>query len=111
MAHDWPGNVRELENVIERSFVICRGGLIDIEHLPEELTGRRGLQSRASAMRSAHDLLDAQSIHAALERNGYNRTAAAKELGIHKTTLFRRMKRLGLNRPERDGRSSRRPLE
>jgi transcriptional regulator with PAS, ATPase and Fis domain len=62
-------------------------------------------------MRSAHDLLDAQSIHAALERNGYNRTAAAKELGIHKTTLFRRMKRLGLNRPERDGRSSRRPLE
>jgi PAS domain S-box-containing protein len=107
MAHDWPGNVRELENVIERSFIVCSGGFIDMEHLPEELTGPRGSKSRLSNIRTAHDLLDAQSIRAALERNNYNRTAAAKELGIHKTTLFRRMKKLGMTLPERDGRSGR----
>jgi PAS domain S-box-containing protein len=105
MAHDWPGNVRELENVIERAFIICNGGLIKIDDLPEELTGPRGTRSEASGVRSAHDLLDAQSIRAALERNNFNRAAAAKELGIHKTTFFRRMKKLRITLPERDGRS------
>jgi PAS domain S-box-containing protein len=83
MAHDWPGNVRELENVIERAFVVCRGGVIEIDHLPDELTGRRRSKSGSSKIRTAHDLLDAQSIRAALERNNHNRSAAAKELGIH----------------------------
>jgi PAS domain S-box-containing protein len=108
MAHEWPGNVRELENVIERSFIVCREGSIGIKDLPEELTGHRRHKANVSDIRTAHDLLDAQSIRAALERHNYNRLAAAKELGIHKTTLFRRMKKLGITRPERDGRSRRR---
>jgi transcriptional regulator with PAS, ATPase and Fis domain len=58
-------------------------------------------------VRSAHDILDARVLRAALERNAFNRLAAAKELGIHKTTLFRRMKKLGISLPERDGRSRR----
>ncbi|MFH1965899.1 MAG: sigma 54-interacting transcriptional regulator [Acidobacteriota bacterium] len=106
MAHDWPGNVRELENAIERAFVTCNQGLIDIRHLPEELTSRGRSLAGESDMRSAHELLDAQSILMALERNQYNRTAAARDLGIHKTTLFRKMKKLDLNLPGRDGRSS-----
>jgi PAS domain S-box-containing protein len=106
MAHDWPGNVRELENIIERSFILCHEGFIGIGHLPEELTAH-GAASTDSDVRSAHDLLDAQAIRAALERNAFNRLATAKELGIHKTTLFRRMKRLGIPLPEKDGRSSR----
>jgi PAS domain S-box-containing protein len=108
MAYDWPGNVRELENVIERSFILCREGVIEIAHLPEELTAHGASRALPSDSRTAHDLLDAQAIHAALERNGDNRTAAARELGIHKTTLFRRMKKLGIPRPPRDGRSARR---
>ena len=107
MAHDWPGNVRELENVIERSFIMCSEGFIGIGHLPEELTSRGGSDGRDADARSAHELLDIQSIRTALERNGYNRSAAAKELGIHKTTLFRKMKKLGIRFPEQDGRSSR----
>jgi PAS domain S-box-containing protein len=105
MAHDWPGNIRELENCIERAFVLCGEGRIDIDHLPDELTllAPRGHFGEARAM---HDMLDRQAIHAALERNDFNRLAAARELGIHKTTLFRRMKRLGMALPERDGRSS-----
>ena len=107
MAHDWPGNVRELENVIERSFIMCTQGLIGIGHLPEELTAHSVSVSPNANVRSAHDLLDAQAIRTALERNAFNRLAAAKELGIHKTTLFRRVRRLGISLPEQDGRSSR----
>ena len=105
MAHDWPGNVRELENIIERAFVTCGDGYIDIGHLPEELVSRRGTLAEDSDIKSAHDLLDAQAIMTALERNGYNRNAAARSLGIHKTTLFRKIKKLGLSLPSRDGRS------
>lgn len=106
MAHDWPGNVRELENAVERAFVTCNQGLIDIRHLPEELTSHGRSLAGESDMRSAHELLDVQSILMALERNQYNRTAAARDLGIHKTTLFRKMKKLDLSLPGQDGRSS-----
>lgn len=105
MAHDWPGNIRELENAIERAFVLCGDGLIGIEHLPIELTASANSADRGQDIRSSHDILDAEAIWSALERNGYNRQAAARELGIHKTTLFRRIKRLGIELPESDGRS------
>ncbi len=104
MAYDWPGNVRELENVIERAFILCRKGYIDLPHLPEELTARGVREGYQADSRSAHDLIDAQAIYAALERNHFNRTAAARDLGIHKTTFFRRIKRLGLVLPPQDGR-------
>jgi PAS domain S-box-containing protein len=108
MAHDWPGNVRELENVVERAFVLSSEGFIEIAHLPEELTTRGISQHGSSPLEDAHLLLDAQSLRVALERNNFNREAAAKDLGIHKTTLFRRIKKLGIDLPGRDGRSQRR---
>jgi len=104
MAHPWPGNIRELENVIERAFILCHEGVISIRHLPAEFAEVR----TESAAVSAHDLIDAQAIRVALERTDFNRAAAARELGIHKTTLFRRMKRLGIGLPDRDGRSRQR---
>ncbi len=106
MAHDWPGNVRELENVIERAFILCRDGFVGLHHLPEELTLQGVSAGARSDVRSAHDLLDAQVIRAALERHQSNRLAAAKELGIHKSTLFRKIKKLGIVPPRQDGRSS-----
>ena len=99
MAHDWPGNVRELENVIERSFILCREGLIDIAHLPEELRAKGPATGTAPGMKGAHDLLDAQSIRTTLEHHSFNRLAASRALGIHKTTLYRRIKRLGISLP------------
>jgi PAS domain S-box-containing protein len=96
MAHDWPGNIRELENVVERAFILCNQGEIRMDHLPAELTQFAGGERRASAIRSAHDQLDIQAIRAALERRHGNHSAAARDLGIHKTTLFRRIKKLGL---------------
>jgi len=105
LAHDWPGNVRELENVVERAFILCHDGLIGIAHLPEELVGRRASGTAPKADRLAHDMLDAQAIRNALERSGGSRVAAARELGVHTTTLFRRMKKLGIPGPPSDGRS------
>lgn len=96
MAHDWPGNVRELENVIEYSFIICGNGYIEMMHLPEDLTATSMVSGDGKGIKTAHELVDTRAILAALERNGNNRTAAAKELGIHKTTLFRKIKKLGI---------------
>jgi PAS domain S-box-containing protein len=101
MAHDWPGNVRELENVIERAFVLCSGGRIELPHLPESLTGpdmrASSAGTRGARLRDARDALDAQAIRAALGRSGGSRLAAARALGIHKTTLFRKMRALGIH--------------
>ncbi len=96
MEHPWPGNIRELENVIERSFVLCSGQTIGIEHLPESLCPAAGSVQAAFAkpIHSARDRAEIQSIRQALERNRHNHTAAARELGIHKTTLYRKLKRL-----------------
>jgi PAS domain S-box-containing protein len=104
MAYDWPGNIRELENAIERAFILCSDGLIGIDHLPGELTARGAVSGAHADVRSAHDIIDTHAIHAALERNGFNRRAAARDLGIHKTTLYRRIKKLGISLPEKDGR-------
>ncbi|MGD9018123.1 MAG: sigma 54-interacting transcriptional regulator [Desulfobacterales bacterium] len=106
MAHDWPGNVRELENTIERAFILCRKGRIRIEHLPEELTARSMGNEPAPSIQAAKDMLEIQTIQSALRRNGYHRLAAARELGIHKSTLFRKIKKLGIVLPDQDGRST-----
>ena len=98
MAYDWPGNVRELENAIERAFVLCPSGRIGVEHLPETITGARtgSPAPEGAGLRDVRKAIDAQAIRAALERNGGSRVAAARELGIHKTTIFRKINALGL---------------
>ena len=109
MAHDWPGNVRELENIVERAFVLCPGKWIGSEHLPGELTGFRSQSIEPGGFESVKRAAEGQSILGALKRNGFNRAAAARELGIHKTTLYRKMKTLDLPLPQQNGRSSRAP--
>ncbi|NLX24753.1 MAG: sigma 54-interacting transcriptional regulator [Lentisphaerae bacterium] len=96
MTHDWPGNVRELENMIERAFVLCEGRTIEIKHLPSELGGRISVEDAPPDIATVRRSTEAQTILQALEQSGGNRLAAARSLGIHKTTLYRKMKALGL---------------
>ncbi len=105
MAHDYPGNIRELENVMEHAFVLCGEGPIEPSHLPDDLMARAPPKARRTDLRGSVRAAEAQSILDALKRNHFNRLAAARELGMHKTTLFRKIKALGLNLPETDGRS------
>jgi len=105
MAHNYPGNIRELENVIEHAFVLCGKGPIEPSHLPDDLMARAPPKARRTDLRGSVRAAEAQSILDALKRNHFNRLAAARELGMHKTTLFRKIKALGLNLPETDGRT------
>lgn len=111
MAHDWPGNIRELENAIEHAFILCNSGQIGLGHLPDVFKSGGATAERDVDIRSAHNSMDVQSILAALQRNAHNRLAAAKELGIHKTTLFRKMKKLHISLPEQDGRTGKKILQ
>lgn len=97
MAHAYPGNVRELENIIEHAFVLCRGGLIELHHLPPALQTSATLRSRR--LKSGLTLREFEAIHIAdtLRRHHGNRTAAARELGVNPSTLFRKLKALGLH--------------
>lgn len=105
MAHDWPGNVRELENVIERAFVLCTGGSISPAHLPSELGATVVRETEYENIGSARLIAERQSIETALKRNKFNRAATARDLGIHKTTLYRKMKSLQIPFPEQNGRN------
>lgn len=105
MKHDYPGNARELENIIERAFVLCRGGMIGLEHLPPELGPEEVSSSPSTATGITLRELESLHIADALRRNGGNRKAAAEELGIHPSTLFRKIKDLGIEAPNTDGRS------
>jgi PAS domain S-box-containing protein len=110
MSHDFPGNIRELENIIEYSSLVCKKIVLGIEHLPEYLrqqsdNTRIGL-SRALPQKefSFYDI-ERNFIFEALRENSWNRSATATKLGIHPTTLWRKIKRLKLEIPKTDGRS------
>jgi PAS domain S-box-containing protein len=94
MQHDWPGNVRELENAIEHAFILCRQGLILPEHLPDHLRPK-GASGEICTGLSLKEI-ESRAILSALERNRWRRMATARELGIDKNTLRRKMIRLGI---------------
>ena len=104
MAHDYRGNVRELENIIEHAFVLCSEGQIEARHLPSDFAPHVPLESRPGIHTSVR-AVEAHVIREALRRNHFSRLATARELGMHKSTLFRKVKALGLALPEEDGRS------
>lgn len=102
MAHEYPGNVRELENIIEHAFVLCASSnTIGIKCLPEHLRATPPANSLPMPMNTAVQTVEAQVILEALRHNNGNRLAAAKELGMHKSTLFRKIKQLGLTPPKK----------
>ncbi len=105
MAHDFPGNIRELENLIEHAFVLCPKGAIEMKHLPDHFQAGRSPQSPSTNLSGTLKSVEAQTIREVLKRNNYNRLAAAKDLGMHKTTLFRKIKTLGITLPPKDGRN------
>lgn len=106
LHHDYPGNIRELENIIEHCFILCQEGKIRGEHLPSYLTSQE--KERPSVVNSMSDavcLSEKDAILEALKRNNNNRLQAAKDLGIHKSTFFRKIKKYNISLPGKDGRT------
>lgn len=90
--HDWPGNVRELENVIEHSFVLCSGNVIRPECLPERIRAGTQTTTTPSTIKGAEKTV----VLNVLKKYNGSRVKAAGELGINPSTLWRKMKKLGI---------------
>jgi DNA-binding NtrC family response regulator len=95
MLWDWPGNIRELENAIEHAFVLCKQDLVDLQYLPEPLQ-IEGESGKAASILTLKDV-EKLTILEALRRNQWKKVATARELGIDKNTLRRKINRLGIN--------------
>jgi PAS domain S-box-containing protein len=93
----FPGNVRELENVIERAFVLCQGEQISLADLPETVVRSADAHVRTFGEQGGLEHAEAQAVREALSHHNGNRTHAAAELGIHRSTLIRKIKRYGLS--------------
>ena len=101
MRHDYPGNVRELENFIEYAFVLCHGIIIEPHHLPRELfdTVNKSDLKRTKPSGAPLKQAEAIAIMEILRKHGGNRVKTAADLGINKTTLWRKMKKYGITIP------------
>ncbi len=96
LSYDFPGNIRELENILEHCFVLCKGDVIETKHLPASIGKTAPDQpsdiSKFRTLRQTEILM----IEQALRRNNGNRNAAATELGINASTLFRKLKNFNI---------------
>ena len=107
--YDWPGNVRELENLVERLVILRGEGTIDVDELPGSL--RRAAERPPVAaprvpaagipFNEVVDRFETDLILQALERTQWNKNRAAQLLGLNRTTLLEKMKKKGLDAPER----------
>ena len=108
MEYDWPGNVRELENMIERLVILNEDGVIEEDDLPEKVRRRSGgcfapnveIPEEGVSLKVVVDSFERNLILQALERTGWVKKRAAKLLGMNRTTLVEKMKKINLERPE-----------
>ena len=99
----WTGNVRELQNVIERAVLLGKGDQVRLEDLPNNLIAAGPVRVEPVGNRSLKQAMEAperQIILEVLDSTNWNRHATAELLGINRTTLYKKMKRLGLEEPQ-----------
>ncbi len=94
MSYSYPGNIRELANIIERAFILCKTDLIEKKHLPESLFAMSA-NHKDSEVSSLRDVEAAYLLNA-LKQNNWDRQKTARQLGIHKSTLYRKIKSLDI---------------
>ena len=100
LNYDYPGNVRELDNILEHACILCQGDVIQEIHLPTYFSRTLMSAAEAEAVPTTGCLSPRDSLLAVLSRHGWNRGETARYLGIDRTTLWRRMKRWGIQVPK-----------
>jgi len=97
LAHTWPGNVRELRNALERAAILADGGLIHGEHLALNSGGKLGASRAAS---TDLDTVEREMISRVLHETRWNKSKAARRLGVSRTQLYHRMRKYDLEEPQ-----------
>jgi DNA-binding NtrC family response regulator len=98
----WPGNVRELQNAVERAVLLGKGPILTVSDFPEHVLSGAAIPASSIAHRTLKEALagpERQIILGVLRANNWNRNLTADTLGINRTTLYKKMKRLGLDDP------------
>lgn len=98
LAYEWPGNVRELSNVLERTLSRMEGNIIHLEDLPFFISGRqkRTAFGMPTSIRKLQEKAERDTILDCLAEYDYNKAQVAKVLGIHRTLLYKKMKKHGI---------------
>jgi DNA-binding NtrC family response regulator len=94
LRHHWPGNVRELRNALERAAILCEGGLISAQHLSLQPRARP-----ASPETTDLNLVERQTIEQVMRDSAWNKSQAAKRLGLSRTQLYGRLRKYDLVMP------------
>jgi len=104
LNYDYPGNIRELQNILEHALIICMDNIIEPEHLPLSFQARfsaSGEALKAVTLQEPFPLVsgagEREAILTALRRNGWHKALSAKDLGMDRSTLWRKMKSLGIH--------------
>jgi PAS domain S-box-containing protein len=97
LSYDWPGNVRELRNAIEYAFVLCRGGWIGKEHLPPKIEGFEQKISSGPKTGPRSWKNERDNLLKVLRRVNGNQSEAARTLGVSRVTIWKRIKKYGVN--------------
>lgn len=96
MHYEFPGNVRELENIIEHTMVMCQNEQIQMEHLPPEFNDLKKIRKKDVTPEQPLQKTECQTILEVLQKNDWNKLKVAEELKLHRSTLWRKMKKYGL---------------
>jgi transcriptional regulator of acetoin/glycerol metabolism len=97
LIYPWPGNVRELRNAIEYAFVLCPGGWIGLEHLPPKITTTNRSPAVIHKPNTASWQQEREKLLDTLRQVGGNQSEAARLLGVSRVTIWKRIKKYGIN--------------
>lgn len=96
MNYNFPGNIRELENIIEHTMVMCQNEQIQLQHLPNDFYAQQKQKVKEKPQQEPLQKTECQTILEVLQKNDWNKAKVADELRLHRSTLWRKMKKFGL---------------